>query len=189
MFLNTWLELKNEPSTVFFETHGRFYEGIAELTETIGWFTQFYPLFCAHWPKLENLKSEISNQFEHLPENGLTYMGNEGWFKPPFPILLNYLGNFDENRGEIAIPSSISQGNMTSVDNPTLSMVELNALILEGKMKWMLRMHPELDPSAFKIQLNNSVIKLMGNNKNSDYIAQSIDQDDLDAINKLLGGF
>ena len=116
-------------------------------------------------------------------------MGNEGWFKPPFPILLNYLGNFDENRGEIAIPSSISQGNMTSVDNPTLSMVELNALILEGKMKWMLRMHPELDPSAFKIQLNNSVIKLMGNNKNSDYIAQSIDQDDLDAINKLLGGF
>ena len=188
LFLSTWLELGYAPSTVFFETHGRFYEGIPELTETIGWFTQFYPLFSTNWPNLENLKVEISRQFEILPENGLTYMGNDHWYKPPFPILLNYLGNFDENRGSIAIPSSISQGNMTSVDNPTLSIVELNALIIEGKMKWMLRMHPELNPSAFKIQLNNNIIQLMDYNKNSNYIAQSIDQDDLDAINNLLGG-
>ena len=188
LFLNTWLELKYKPSTIFFETHGRFYEGIPELTETIGWFTQFYPLFCSNWPNVETLKAEISRQFENLPKNGLTYMGNESWHKPPFPILLNYLGNFDENRGAIAIPSSISQGDMTSVDNPVLSMVELNALIVEGKMKWMLRMHPKLDSYAFKNQLNNSVIKIMANNHESEYIAQSIDQDDLDAINDLLRG-
>lgn len=188
LFLNAWLELNYEPSTVFFETHGRFYEGIPELTETIGWFTQFYPLFCSSWPNLETLKAEISSQFEQLPNNGLTYMSNEAWQKPPFPILLNYLGSFDENRGALAIPSIISQGEMTSADNPVLSIVEVNALILEGKMKWMLRMHPQLDPYTLKNQLNNSVIKIMGNNHESDYSTQSIDQDDLDAINDLLGG-
>jgi amino acid adenylation domain-containing protein len=188
LFLNAWLELNYEPSTVFFETHGRFYEGIPELTETIGWFTQFYPLFCSSWPNLETLKAEITSQFEQLPQNGLTYMSNEAWHKPPLPILLNYLGNFDENRGALAIPSIISQGEMTSADNPVLSMVEVNALIVEGKMKWMLRMHPQLDPYTLKNQLNNSVIKIMGNNHESDYITQSIDQDDLDAINDLLGG-
>jgi amino acid adenylation domain-containing protein len=188
LFLKAWIELNYEPSTVFFETHGRFYEGIPELTETIGWFTQFYPLFCSSWPNLETLKTEISSQFEQLPKNGLTYMANDNWHKPPFPILLNYLGNFDENRGTMAITSSISQGDMTSVENPVLSMVELNALIIEGKMKWMLRMHPQLDPNTFKNQLNNSVICLMENTSETDYIDQSIDQDDLDAINDLLGG-
>ena len=188
LFLNTWLELKYEASTVFFETHGRFYEGIPELTETIGWFTQFYPLFCASWPNLETLKADIASQFEQLPENGLTYMANDSWQPPPFPVLLNYLGNFDENRGAIAIPSGISQGPMTSIDNPALSIVELNALIVEGKMKWMLRMHPLFDPSTFKNQLNHSLSKLMEHEHETDYVAQSIDQDELDAINNLLGG-
>lgn len=188
LFLNAWLELNYEPSTVFFETHGRFYEGIPELTETIGWFTQFYPIFCSSWPKLETLKTEIVRQFEELPKNGLTYMGNDPWHKPPFPILLNYLGNFDENRGAMAIPSSISQGDMTSVENQVLSMVELNALIVEGKMKWMLRMHPQLDPYTFKNQLNNSVINFIENTNETNYIDQSINQDDLDAINDLLAG-
>jgi hypothetical protein len=137
---------------------------------------------------LETLKAEITSQFEQLPQNGLTYMSNEPWHKPPFPILLNYLGSFDENRGSLAIPSNISQGEMTSADNPVLSMVEVNALIVEGKMKWMLRMHPQLNPYTLKNQINNSVVKIMGNNQESDYISQSIDQDDLDAINDLLGG-
>jgi hypothetical protein len=137
---------------------------------------------------LETLKTEIVRQFEELPKNGLTYMGNDSWHKPPFPILLNYLGNFDENRGAMAIPSSISQGDMTSVENQVLSMVELNALIVEGKMKWMLRMHPQLDPYTFKNQLNNSVIYFMENTNETDYIDQSINQDDLDAINDLLAG-
>jgi amino acid adenylation domain-containing protein len=188
LFLNTWIQLNYEPSTIFFETHGRFYEGIPELTETIGWFTQFYPLFCKSWPNLETLQNEISSQFKDLPENGLTYMANETWFKPPFPVLLNYLGNFDENRGAIAIPSNISQGNMTSLENPVLGMVEMNALIVEGKMKWMLRMHPNMDPSIFKDQLNDSLNGLMNTENKSNFIAQSIDQDDLDAINNLLGG-
>ncbi len=86
------------------------------------------------------------------------------------------------------IPSVISQGPMTSIDNPALSIVELNALIVEGKMKWMLRMHPLFDPSTFKNQLNHSLSKLMEHEHETDYVAQSIDQDELDAINNLLGG-
>jgi hypothetical protein len=67
-------------------------------------------------------------------------------------------------------------------------MVEMNALIVEGKMKWMLRMHPNMDPSIFKDQLNDSLNGLMNTENKSNFIAQSIDQDDLDAINNLLGG-
>ena len=37
-------------------------------------------------------------------------------------------------------------------------------------------------------KLNNSVKDFLNHQDNTDYIAQSIDQDDLDAINNLLGG-
>ena len=137
---------------------------------------------------MENLTGAIANQFENLPENGLTYMGENDWVKPPFPVLLNFLGNFDENRGGIAVPSTISQGEMTDLSNPVLSFVELNAMIIEGKMKWMLRMHPTMQPNVFMDKLNCSVKEYLNNQNNTDYIAQSIDQDDLDAINNLLGG-
>lgn len=187
LFLKIWIELGQEPTTIFFETHGRFYEGIPELSETIGWFTQFYPVFTSSWPKLATLKEEISAQFSLLPKNGLTYMREKSWKKPPFPVLLNYLGNFDENRGEMAIPSQISQGNMTSLYNPTFAVVELNALIVEGKMKWMLRTHPKFDVTTFKLKLNSTTGNLIGSNKDIEYIDQSIDQDDMDAINALLG--
>lgn len=187
LFLKIWIDLGHEPTTIFFETHGRFYEGIPELSETIGWFTQFYPVFTSSWPKLATLKEEISAQFSLLPKNGLTYMGENSWKKPPFPVLLNYLGNFDENRGEMAIPSQISQGNMTSLDNPTFAAVELNALIVEGKMKWMLRTHPKFDVTSFKLKLNSFAEDLIGSKTVKEYIDQSIDQDDIDAINALLG--
>ena len=75
-----------------------------------------------------------------------------------------------------------------AANDADVAKVELNALIVEGKMKWMLRMHPKLDPYIFKNQLNNSVIDLMENRNETDYIDQSIDQDDLDAINDLLAG-
>ena len=188
LFLKTWIESRSPSSTVFLETHGRFYSGVSELTDSIGWFTQFYPIFSKDFPVLDNLKDAISSQFENLPENGLTYMGETDWMKPPFPILLNFLGNFDENRGGIAVPSTISQGEMTDSTNPTLSFVELNAMIIEGKMKWMLRMHPSMDAILFKDILNKGVKELMSNTVITDYVAQSIDQDDLDAINNLLGG-
>ncbi len=188
LFIKTWLELGNPSTTIFLETHGRFYNGVSELTDSIGWFTQFYPIFSQEFPRLENLKGAIANQFENLPENGLTYMGENDWVKPPFPVLLNFLGNFDENRGGIAVPSTISQGEMTDLSNPVLSFVELNAMIIEGKMKWMLRMHPTMQPNVFMDKLNCSVKEYLNNQNNTDYIAQSIDQDDLDAINNLLGG-
>jgi hypothetical protein len=76
---------------------------------------------------------------------------------------------------------------MTSLDNPTFAVVELNALIVEGKMKWMLRTHPKLDLTSFKLKLNSFAEDLIGNKNIMEYIDQSIDQDDIDAINALLG--
>ena len=186
LFLASWLSIYDQPTTIFFETHGRFYEGIPELTDTIGWFTQFYPMFCQHWPTKDSLKAEIAAEFERLPLNGLTYMGNPSWQKPPFPVLLNYLGNFDENRGSIAIPSAISQGEMTDINNPVFGMVELNALIIEGKMQWMLRMHPTLDPTPFKEALNATILQIIKDNAAQTHIDESIDDEDRNAIEDLL---
>jgi amino acid adenylation domain-containing protein len=186
LFLASWLSIYDQPATIFFETHGRFYEGIPELTDTIGWFTQFYPMFCQHWPTKVTLKADIAAEFERLPLNGLTYMGNPSWQKPPFPVLLNYLGNFDENRGSIAIPSAISQGDMTDINNPVFGMVELNALIIEGKMQWMLRMHPTLDPTPFKEALNATIQQTIKDNAAQTHIDESIDDEDRNAIEDLL---
>ena len=186
LFIKTWIELKYAPSTIFFETHGRSYTGIPELSETIGWFTQFYPVFNNSWPKLDSLINDIAQQFNDLPQNGLTYMAMDDWFKPPFPILLNFLGNFDEDRGAIAVPSNISQGEMTDTSNPALGIVEVNAMIIEGKMKWMLRMHPDLDPTSFRDTLNGIVAQLISGKKTTDYLVGSIEQSDIDAIDDLL---
>ena len=188
LFVKTWIEIGYSSTTIFFETHGRSYTGIPELSETLGWFTQFFPVFTTSWPKLETLSIEIAQQFSELPANGLTYMALDDWHKPPFPVLLNYLGNFDEDRGALAIPSSISQGNMTDPSNPALSVVEVNSMIMEGKMKWMIRVHPDLDPAPFRDTLNTFVSSMISGKIAPDYIAGSIDQDDLDAIGDIIGG-
>jgi acyl-CoA synthetase (AMP-forming)/AMP-acid ligase II/aryl carrier-like protein len=188
LFVKTWQKLNLPASTFFFETHGRSYDGIPEITDSIGWFTQFYPTFASRFPDKNNLLIEISEELKNLPNNGLTYMAMENWNKPPFPVLLNFLGNFDEESSSIVRSSKISQGKMTDDLNPMLSFVELNAMIFEGKLKWMLRSHPNFDCESFK-EVFNTITKESIDIENSvSHVSDQIDQDDLDAINDLLGG-
>lgn len=185
LFLHAWQSLNLPPTAVFFETHGRSYDRVPELPEALGWFTQFYPMFSDRWPRKENLLESISTAFEQLPISGLTYMAQSNWQQPPFPVLLNFLGNFDENRGGIAVPSTIDQGPMSAGSNPALSMVELNAMISEGTLKWMLRTHPNFDAETFRLAFDAAFDGLR--NQQTDYVSADIDSDDLDAIGDLLG--
>ena len=112
----------------------------------------------------------------------------ENWNKPPFPVLLNFLGNFDEESSSIVRSSKISQGKMSDDSNPMLSFVELNAMIFEGKLKWMLRSHPDFDCESFKEGFNTIAKESIDSENSASYVSDQIDQDDLDAINDLLGG-
>ncbi|MFM7683711.1 MAG: condensation domain-containing protein, partial [Bacteroidota bacterium] len=188
LFVKTWQSLELPQSSFFFETHGRSYDGIPEITEAIGWFTQFYPVFTTRFPNEENLINVISEEFKNLPNNGLTYMAMENWSKPPFPVLLNFLGNFDEESSSIVRSSKISQGKMTDDANRMLSFVELNAMIFEGKLKWMLRTHPDFDCSSFMETFNSMTKEVINGENTISIVSDQIDQDDLDAINDLLGG-
>jgi len=188
LFVRTWQILNLPASTFFFETHGRSYDGIPEITDSIGWFTQFYPIFASKFPDKNNLLIDISEVFKNLPNNGLTYMAMENWNKPPFPVLLNFLGNFDEESSSIVRSSKISQGKMSDDSNPMLSFVELNAMIFEGKLKWMLRSHPDFDCESFKEGFNTIAKESIDSENSASYVSDQIDQDDLDAINDLLGG-
>jgi aryl carrier-like protein len=188
LFVKTWQSLNLPVSSFFFETHGRSYDRIPEITEAIGWFTQFYPVFTSKFPNQENLITDIADELKNLPNNGLTYMAMENWNKPPFPVLLNFLGNFDEESSSIVRSSKISQGNMTDDTNPMLSFVELNAMIFEGKLKWMLRTHPDIDCSSFKEVFNAISTEAIDGGNSISIVSDQIDQDDLDTINDLLAG-
>lgn len=188
LFVRTWQSLYLPISSFFFETHGRSYDGIPEITEAIGWFTQFYPVFTTRFPNDENLINDISEELKNLPNNGLTYMAMENSSKPPFPVLLNFLGNFDEESSSIVRSSKISQGKMTDDANPMLSFVELNAMIFEGKLKWMLRTHPDFNCSSFMETFNSIAKEVIDGGNSISIVSDQIDQDDMDAINDLLGG-
>ena len=183
----TWNELMLPPATPFFETHGRSYNNIFELSDSVGWFTQFYSVFTQKWPKKDDLVKEIALEFKNLPEFGLTYMAHSNWEKPPFPMLLNFLGNFDENWGGIAKPSNIAQGEMTAPDNMVMGMIEINGMIIEGRLKWMFRSHQNFPIDKFEKQFNSILNNLNEISENTVAVDESIAIEDIDTINDLLG--
>lgn len=183
----TWNELMLPPATPFFETHGRSYNNIFELSDSVGWFTQFYSVFSQKWPEKDKLVEEISKEVKNLPEFGLTYMAHANWKKPPFPMLLNFLGNFDENWGGIAKPSNIDQGEMTAPENMAMGMVEINGMIIQGRLKWMFRSHQNFPIGKFEKQFNSILNSLNEIEENIDDLDESISKDDIDTINDLLG--
>ncbi len=186
LFLQTWNTLNLQPVTPFFETHGRSYANIPDIAGSMGWYTQFYPVILRGGSNDKALKQQIEEAFRDLPQSGLTYMALDDWQKPPFPLLLNFLGNFDENRGTIARPSNISQGNMTDPENQLLAFVELNAMIVEGKLKWMLRSHPDFPAESFVKTFHSHTRENIHSANSGGYIDASLQQNDLDAIDDLL---
>jgi hypothetical protein len=61
-------------------------------------------------------------------------------------------------------------------------------MIFEGKLKWMLRTHPDFDCSSFKEVFNSIATEAIDGVNSISIVSDQIDQDDLDAINDLLGG-
>jgi hypothetical protein len=186
--INCWMKEYNIPITAFFETHGRSYDSIIGLSDSLGWYTQFYPVNLkesAYFKSDEELLEEISKSFSELLFNGLGYMSNPNWKRPPYPMLINFLGDFDEQWNSMAMSSPISMGELVDSSNDVLAFVELNAMIINGKMKWMLRVNSEWFKTSFATALESKISSYMSVVPEEDN-KKDIDDDDLDAINDLL---
>ena len=186
-FLHSWLRTKQPQTAFFLETHGRQYAGIPEIIESIGWFTQFYPLSEHNYPRNQDeINLYVRQCFAKLPNNGLGYMGITNSQKPPFPVLLNFLGSFDENWNSMARPVQLDESNQVDPQNPMLALVEINGIILEGKIKWMFRTHPQFPIDLFVSAWETLATELLCSNTPEFYKDESIDKDDLDMISDML---
>jgi iturin family lipopeptide synthetase B len=186
-FLYSWLRINQPQIAIFLETHGRQYSGIPEIAESIGWFTQFYPLSENDYPRLQDeIQHYVKQNFAQLPNYGLGYMGMNNWQKAPFPLLLNFLGSFDENWNSMARPVQFDQSNQVDPQNPMLAFVEINGIILEGKIRWMFRTHPQFPIDLFVREWETTAGELLSASESEFYSDESIDKDDMDKISDML---
>jgi hypothetical protein len=186
-FLHNWLKINQPQTTIFLETHGRQYSGIPEIADSIGWFTQFYPLNENDYPKQQDeIRHYVKQSFAKLPNYGLSYMGLENWHKAPFPLLLNFLGSFDENWNSIARPVQFDQSNQVDPQNPMLAFVEINGIILEGKIRWMFRSHPNFPIDLFVMEWESAAKELLTATYSEFFSDDSIDKEDMDKISDIL---
>jgi len=182
-FLHSWLRTNQLQTAIFLETHGRQYSGIPEIAESIGWFTQFYPLTENDYPRQqEEIQHYVKQSFAQLPNYGLGYMGMNNWQKAPFPLLLNFLGSFDENWNSMARPVQFDQSNQVDPQNPMLAFVEINGIILEGKIRWMFRTHPQFPIDLFVSEWESAAGELLTASDSDFYSDESIDKDDMEKI-------
>lgn len=186
-FLHCWLRTNQPQTAIFLETHGRQYSGIPEIAESIGWFTQFYPLSENDYPiQPDEIQHYVKQSFAQLPNYGLGYMGMNNWQKAPFPLLLNFLGSFDENWNSMARPVQFDQSNQVDPQNPMLAFVEINGIILEGKIRWMFRAHPQFPIDLFVMEWESTAVELLRASESQFYSDDSIDKDDMDKISDML---
>lgn len=184
-FLECWIKSGLPPTTIFLETHGRQYHQIYDIFDAIGWFTQFYPLTHNLYPSHEKeILNYVRNSFQYLPNQGLDYMGLENWIKPPFPVLLNFLGSFDENWGHLAKPIFLEDIPQIDVKNPMLAFLEINGMIINGKIQWIFRSHYQFDCKQWANQWN-LLMEAIPKNSNTFYHT-NIDNDDLNKISEML---
>ena len=85
----------------------------------------------------------------------------------------------------MAMSSPISIGELVDSTNNSLAFVELNAMIINGKMKWMLRINSEWFKTSFGNTLECKISQYMSG-FSEEVSKKDIDDDDLDAINDLL---
>ncbi|WP_444997366.1 non-ribosomal peptide synthase/polyketide synthase [Aliikangiella sp. IMCC44359] len=148
------------------ESHGR--DNINEtldISETLGWFTNIYPL-SLNMPESKALKETIISVKESLhsiPENGLSFglllrmakstQLSQALEQSQAPVLFNYLGQFDQviNKDSRFKLSDEFTGENISQERNRHYDLEFNGMVTDGKLKF------ELDYN--KKQYTQSIIK------------------------------
>ena len=116
---------------VMLEGHGR--EEIHEpinIDRTVGWFTNIYVVSLAYSEDNDEAIISAKDTMRSIPNMGMGYGYVKNDAEPE--ITFNYLGDFSENRNDVA--NEYSTGNNISKDNNTEDKISLNGLVSEGKL-------------------------------------------------------
>lgn len=133
------------------EGHGR--EQIIpdlDITRTIGWFTSQYPvvLHMESSRNMSHLIKTIKENLRHIPKKGIGYgilrylTGTQKnvSLKINPEISFNYLGQFDQDIQNAAMKISPYSNGETTSDNHTRNhLIDINGLIVEGKLSLSFR--------------------------------------------------
>jgi hypothetical protein len=86
----------------------------------------------------------------------------------------------------MARPVQFDQSNQVDPQNPMLAFVEINGIILEGKIRWMFRSHPQFPIDLFVREWESAAGELLIASDSEFYSDESIDKDDMDKISDML---
>lgn len=139
-------------AVVELEGHGR--EELGEpldISRTVGWFTSIYPVRLtvqSHAPG-EQIKT-TKEQLRTIPRKGVGY-GHLAYMTgtlPPDPqrrrIRFNYLGDFDASfSGQRFTLSAERSGADSSPANPLTALLDINAMIVGGQLRFELTYSPQ----------------------------------------------
>ncbi|MCK2244157.1 MULTISPECIES: non-ribosomal peptide synthetase [unclassified Crossiella] len=108
--LNAWRGTPLAPVLLEVENHGREQEAVpgAELSRTIGWFTDLHPVALTPAANPAESVKQIKEQLAATPGDGLGYgllrhVGGAFADAPTPQVLFNYLGRFGVNDGEFTV--------------------------------------------------------------------------------------
>ncbi len=131
------------------EGHGREKFGYQDLdvSRTVGWFTSMYPV-ALEIPESDDLAYQIKfvkESLRKIPNKGtgyniLKYIASaenkkDISFNIRPQVSFNYMGQFDEDMGDAFDLASESSGNNVSPDSECLYDIDLNSIVIQGRLQ------------------------------------------------------
>jgi non-ribosomal peptide synthase protein (TIGR01720 family) len=145
----------SEAMTLHLEGHGREGdEAGIDLGRSVGWFTALYPvaLDIAGVTEPAALVARVAEQLAEVPRRGLGY-GVGRWLSEPMrwdvpaaEVCFNYLGQFDgvvDAEGPFGSAPE-DTGLQTAGDGQRAHLIDMNGLIVDGKLKFEWHFAPAL---------------------------------------------
>ncbi|MDP3562806.1 MAG: amino acid adenylation domain-containing protein, partial [Legionellaceae bacterium] len=136
------------------EAHGReAIDDTVDTSQTVGWFTTKYPVRLGIQKTLEASIKHIKEDLRHIPTKGLGFGAlkyheqNNALTSATLPaISFNYLGQFDNQTGYWQVVDE-SSGQAVHVENINQDLIDINGLVIDGRLQFSLVMKLEKEVS------------------------------------------
>lgn len=191
--------LAEEEITIGMENHGRSSElSDLNLSQSIGWFTSFYPRTFQTSDKTD-VKSWIKSmkdQHRRTINSGIGFgfsIQDTDHYKTTYPYVFNYLGASQEQQSELINNVTFISDFARHLNSEVYHKIELNILKFKSKFHLTFRFNQNYfqDPNVFfkSVQSNiNQIIETCLQSEEestaSDYDVDGLNQDDLDELMK-----